>query len=130
MKRQGKGKIINIGSMTSLFGLGKAVPYACSKMGILSLTYSLALAWARDRINVNCILPGWIDTPLTVSARRDMPGLGEFVDGRTPLGRWGQPEDFLGVAAFLASDAADFITGEYIRIDGGWGQHGNTVSFR
>ncbi len=130
MKQQGKGKIINIGSMTTLFGLGKAVPYGCSKMGILSMTYSLALAWARDNISVNCILPGWIDTPLTVSARRDFPGLGEFVEERTPVGRWGQPEDFMGVAAFLASDASDFITGEYLRVDGGWAQHGNTVSFK
>ncbi len=129
MKEQGKGKIINIGSMTSLFGLGKAVPYACSKMGILSMTYSLALAWARDNIYVNCILPGWIDTPLSVSARRDLPGLGEFVEERTPIGRWGQPTDFMGVAAFLASDASDFVTGEYLRVDGGWAQHTNTVSF-
>jgi 2-dehydro-3-deoxy-D-gluconate 5-dehydrogenase len=130
MKQQGKGKIINIGSMTSLLGLGKAVPYAASKMGILSLTYSLALAWAKDGIYVNCILPGWIDTPLTVTARRDFPGLGEFVEERTPLARWGQPEDFIGPAAFLASDASDFVTGEYLRIDGGWAQHGNTVSFK
>lgn len=130
MKRQGKGKIINTGSMTSIFGLGKAVPYACSKMGILSMTYSLALAWAKDHIYVNCILPGWIDTALTVTARRDFPGLSEFVEERTPLARWGKPEDFMGVAAFLASDASDFITGESLRVDGGWAQHGNTVSFK
>lgn len=130
MKKQGKGKIINIGSMTSIFGLGKAVPYGCSKMGILSMTYSLALAWARDSINVNCILPGWIDTPLTVTAKRDFPGLQEFVEDRTPVGRWGAPPDFMGVAAFLASDASDFITGESLRVDGGWAQHTNTVSFK
>jgi len=130
MKQQGKGKIINTGSMTSLLGLGGAVPYGCSKMGILSMTYSLALAWARDNIFVNCILPGWIDTPLTVTARRDFPGLNEFVQERTPMGRWGVPADFMGVAAFLASDASDFINGEYLRVDGGWAQHGNTVSFK
>ncbi len=129
MKRQARGKIINTGSMTSLYGLGKAVPYACSKMGILSLTYSLALAWARDGIFVNCILPGWIDTPLTVQARKDFPGLTGFVEERTPLGRWGAPADFMGIAAFLASSASDFITGEYFRVDGGFAQHGNTVSF-
>lgn len=129
MKKQGKGKIINTGSMTSLIGLGKAVPYGVSKMGILSMTYSMALAWARDHIYVNCILPGWIDTPLTKTARRDFPGLSEFVEERTPMGRWGEPADFMGIAAFLASDASDFITGEYIRVDGGFAQHGNTVSF-
>jgi 2-deoxy-D-gluconate 3-dehydrogenase len=130
MKQQGKGKILNTGSMTSLFGLGKAVPYACSKMGILSMTYSLALAWAKDHITVNCILPGWIDTALTVQARKDFPGLSDFVEARTPLARWGKPEDFMGIAAFLASDAADFITGESVRVDGGWAQHANTVSFK
>ena len=130
MKQQGKGKIINTGSMTSLLGLGGGVPYGCSKMGILSMTYSLALAWARDNIYVNCILPGWIDTALTVTARRDFPGLAEFVEERTPIARWGKPEDFMGVAAFLASDASDFITGEYVRVDGGFAQHGNTVSFK
>ena len=130
MKHQGKGKIINTGSMTSLFGLGGALPYGCSKMGILSMTYSLALAWARDNIYVNCILPGWIDTALTVQARKDFPGLQEFVEERTPVARWGKPEDFMGAAAFLASDASDFITGEYLRVDGGWAQHGNTVSFK
>jgi len=130
MKSQGKGKIINTGSMTSIFGLGGAVPYGCSKMGILSMTYSLALAWARDHINVNCILPGWIDTALTKQARKDFPGLNEFVENRTPEGRWGVPEDFMGTAAFLASDASDFITGESLRVDGGWAQHANIVSFK
>ncbi len=129
MKQQGKGKIINIGSMTSLFGIGKALLYACSKAGLLSMTYSLALAWAREGINVNCILPGWIVTPLTTAAQRDLPGLQEFVEERTPLGRWGQPNDLAGAAMFLASDASDFITGESLRVDGGWAQHTNTVSF-
>jgi len=129
MKAQGRGKIINTGSATSLLGLGKAVPYACSKMGILSLTYSLALAWARDGIFVNCIIPGWIDTPLTEQARKDFPGLSDYVESRTPMGRWGQKTDFMGIAAFLASAASDYVTGEYFRIDGGYCQHGNTVSF-
>ena len=129
MKAQGRGKIINTGSATSLLGLGKAVPYAASKMGILSLTYSLALAWARDGIFVNCIIPGWIDTPLTEQARKDFPGLSDFVEERTPMGRWGQKDDFMGIAAFLASAASDYVTGEYFRIDGGYCQHGNTVSF-
>jgi len=126
MKAAGGGKIINIGSMTSLFGLGRVAAYACSKMGILSLTYSLALAWAADNIQVNAILTGWIDTPLTVSARKDFPGLNDFVCRRTPAGRWGKPADFAGAAIFLASDASGFVTAEYLRVDGGFGQGGNT----
>lgn len=128
MKKAGGGKIINIGSMTSLYGLAKVAPYACSKMGILSLTYSLGLAWAKDNIQVNALLPGWIDTPLTVSARRDFPGLDEFVCTRTPAARWGKPTDFAGVAVFLASNASDFITAEYIRVDGGFGQGCNSLN--
>jgi len=130
MKEQGKGKIINIGSVASLYGVGKTIAYGCSKMGLLSMTYSLALAWAKDRIYVNCILPGWIDTPLSVSARRAFPGLSDFVEERTPMARWGKPEDFMGAAMFLASDASDFVTGEYLRVDGGFAQHANTVSFK
>ena len=128
MKQAGGGKIINVGSMSSLFGLAKVLPYACSKAGMVSLTYTLALAWAKDDIQVNAILPGWIDTPLTISARRDFPGLDEFVRHRTPAGRWGAPTDFAGAAVFLASRASDFITGEYLKVDGGFGQGTLTVS--
>jgi len=128
MKQAGGGKIINIGSMTSLFGLAKVAPYACSKMGIVSLTYTLSLAWAKDNIQVNAILPGWIDTPLTVSARRDFPGLDDFVLQRTPVGRWGKPSDFAAAAIFLASSASDFITAEYIRVDGGFAQGANSMN--
>ncbi|HUU64936.1 MAG TPA: glucose 1-dehydrogenase [Dehalococcoidales bacterium] len=128
MKQAGGGKIISIGSMTSLFGLAKVAPYACSKMGIVSLTYTLSLAWAKDNIQVNAILPGWIDTPLSVSARRDFPGLDEFICHRTPAGRWGTPTDFAGAAVFLASRASDFITGEYLKVDGGFAQGTITVS--
>jgi len=126
MKEAGGGKIINIGSMTSIFGLAKTLVYACTKMGILSMTYSLALAWAKDNIQVNALLPGWIDTPLTVSARKDFPGLNDFVRARVPAGRWGKPSDFTGAAIFLASHASDFITADYIRVDGGFAQSGNT----
>jgi 2-deoxy-D-gluconate 3-dehydrogenase len=128
MKAASGGKIINIGSMTSLFGHAKVAAYACSKMGILSLTYTLALAWAKDNIQVNALLPGWIDTPLTISARMDFPGLDDFVKIRTPANRWGKPADFAGVATFLASDASNFITAEYIRIDGGFAQGCNSLN--
>jgi 2-deoxy-D-gluconate 3-dehydrogenase len=122
MKKVGGGKIINIGSMTSLFGGAKVPVYACSKAGIVQLTYSLAIAWATDNIQVNALLPGWIETPLTVSTRKLFPGIDDHVLNRTPAGRWGKPKDFAGVAVFLASRASDFITAEYIKVDGGHAQ--------
>jgi len=120
MKRAGSGKIINIGSMTSILGGAKLAPYGASKGGIVQLTRSLAVAWAPDNIQVNAILPGWINTDLTVQARRDMPGLEERVVARTPAGRWGEPDDIKGVALFLASRASDFVTGTALPVDGGF----------
>jgi len=120
MKAGGGGKIINIGSMTSIFGGAKLAPYGASKGGIVQLTRSLAAAWAQDNIQVNAILPGWIDTDLTVQARKDLPGLNERVIDRTPAGRWGLPSDFAGMAALLSSPASDFITGTAIPVDGGY----------
>ncbi|MBI5968682.1 MAG: glucose 1-dehydrogenase [Deltaproteobacteria bacterium] len=120
MKRAGGGKIINIGSMTSILGGAKLAPYGASKGGIVQLTRSLAVAWAPDNIQVNAILPGWINTDLTVQARRDMPGLEERVVARTPAGRWGEPDDLKGVAVFLASRASDFVTGTALPVDGGF----------
>ena len=87
MKRAGGGKIINIGSMTSIFGVPFAVPYSASKGGIVQLTKSLATAWAKDNIQVNAVLPGWIDTDLTRKAREQVSGLHERVLDRTPTGR-------------------------------------------
>jgi 2-deoxy-D-gluconate 3-dehydrogenase len=127
MKKAGGGKIISIGSMTSLFGLPRVLCYGVSKAGIVQMTYTLALAWAKDNIQVNAILPGWIETPLTISARKDLAGLDDFVLDRVPAGRWGVPGDFAGVAVFLASKASDFVTAEYIKVDGGFGQGTNTV---
>ena len=124
MKRGGGGKIINIGSMYSIFGAAYAVPYAASKGGLVQLTKSLAAAWATDNIQVNAVLPGWIDTELTRDARREVAGLHERVLTRTPAGRWGEPEDLAGIAVFLASSAADFITGAAIPVDGGFSASG------
>jgi 2-deoxy-D-gluconate 3-dehydrogenase len=121
MKCKG-GKIINTGSLTSLIGSARTSPYAASKAGVLQLTRSLAVAWAPDNIQVNAILPGYIATPLTVQARKDFPGLDEHVLQRTPAGRWGTPEDFAGPAVFLASKASDFVTGEFLVVDGGYTQ--------
>ncbi len=124
MQAAGAGKIINTGSMMSLFGSSFATAYAASKGGIVQMTKSLAIAWAKDNIQVNAILPGWIDTNLTRAARAEVGGLHERVLARTPAGRWGGPADFGGIAVFLASPAADFVTGTSIAVDGGWSIQG------
>jgi 2-deoxy-D-gluconate 3-dehydrogenase len=123
MKKNGGGKIINIGSMFALFGSGYAAPYAASKGALVQLTKSLAVAWARDNIQVNAVLPGWIDSELTRDARRQVAGLHERVLARTPAGRWGVPGDLAGIAVFLAA-ASDFITGAAIPVDGGFSAMG------
>ncbi len=120
LQRAGGGKIINIGSMLSIFGASFAPAYGASKGGVVQLTRSLASAWARDNIQVNAVLPGWIDTELTQQARRDVSGLNERVLARTPARRWGRSEDLAGVAVFLASAASDFVTGTAIPVDGGY----------
>jgi 2-deoxy-D-gluconate 3-dehydrogenase len=120
MKKAGGGKIINIGSMTSILGGAKLSAYGASKGGIVQLTRSQAVAWAPDNIQVNAILPGWINTDLTIGARRDLPGLHERVLSRTPAGRWGEPADLMGAAVFLASAASDFVTGVALPVDGGF----------
>jgi 2-deoxy-D-gluconate 3-dehydrogenase len=120
MKSAGGGKIINIGSMTSIFGLAKAPVYGASKGGIVQLTRSLAVAWGPDKIQVNALLPGWIDTDLTKTSRQEIPTLNQSVLSRTPAGRWGEPADVAGVAVFLASRASDFVTGVALPVDGGF----------
>jgi 2-deoxy-D-gluconate 3-dehydrogenase len=86
----------------------------------VQFTKSLAIAWAKDRIQVNAVLPGWIDTELTASARAQVAGLNDRVLARTPAGRWGVPQDLAGIAVFLASAASDFVTGAAIPVDGGY----------
>ena len=120
MLKAGGGKIINIGSMMSNFASSYATPYAASKGAIVQLARSFAVAWAKDNIQVNTILPGWIDTELTRKAREQVPGLHEKVLARTPVQRWGEPGDFAGIAVFLAAPASDFITGAAIAVDGGY----------
>jgi len=120
MKAAGGGKIINIGSMTSIFGAAKVMLYATSKGGIVQMGRCMANAWARDNIQVNAILPGFIDTDLTRKARKDIPELEERVTTRTPVGRWGEPDDLAGTAVFLASRASDFVTGVALPVDGGF----------
>ena len=113
------GSIVNTASMLTFQGSPFVPGYAASKGGVGQLTKSLAAAWASDGIRVNAIAPGWIETdltrPLVEDAARSAPIL-----ARTPMARWGQPEDIGGVAVFLASDAARFVTGAIVPVDGGY----------
>jgi len=124
LKQAGGGKIINIGSMMSIFGANFAPVYGASKGGIVQLTRSLAVAWAPDNIQVNAVLPGWIDTDLTRTAREHVAGLNERVLARTPARRWGTGEDLAGIAVFFSSPASDFITGTALPVDGGYSVQG------
>ncbi len=123
MKAQGGGKIVMIGSMMSIFGASFSAPYSSSKGGIVQLAKSLASSWAKDNIQVNTVLPGWIDTALTIKAREQVDGLHQRVLDRTPAGRWGKPEDHAGIAVFLAGSGSDFVTGTSIPVDGGFSVH-------
>ena len=122
MKKAGGGKIINIASINSghPFGMAYGTAYCSSKGGVIGITKSTALAWVKDNIQVNAINPGWIDTEITVGARRDVPGLNEKVLARAPAERWGKAEEMAGAAMFLASPASDFVTGTAIPVDGGY----------
>ena len=124
MKKAGAGKMVNIGSMMSIFGASFTTAYAASKGGIVQMTRAMATAWARDNIQVNAVLPGWIDTALTRGAREQVKGLHESVLRRTPAGRWGEPRDLSGIAVFLCSAASDFVTGTAIPVDGGYSSQG------
>lgn len=124
MLAAGGGKIINIGSMMSIFGAGFATAYAASKGGIVQMTKALASAWAKDNIQVNAVLPGWIDTDLTKRARSEVSGLNSMVLMRTPARRWGTPADMAGIGVFFASKASDFVTGTAVPVDGGYSSQG------
>jgi gluconate 5-dehydrogenase len=113
------GRIINIGSLACHAARPTIAAYACSKMGLLGLTKTLAVEWAGYGINVNAIGPGYIATELTAPLRKD-PDFDRWVLAKTPLGRWGTPQDLAGAAVLLASKAGDFITGQIFYIDGGW----------
>ncbi len=113
------GSIINVASVTSLFGSPRVPAYAASKGAVVQLTKSLAIAWAPDAIRVNAVAPGWIESNMTAGHVTDPIRSGEILR-RTPMGRWGTPADIAGPMMFLASDAARFITGATLYVDGGY----------
>jgi len=118
MIRQKSGKIINIASMYSFFGSGLVPSYSAAKGAIVQLTKSMAIEFAPHNIQVNAIAPGWIETDMTAPVRTTP--MNDEILARTPAGRWGQPEEVAGAAVYLASRASDFVTGDTIRVDGGY----------
>ena len=120
MKQINGGKIINVGSRYSVFGADWAAAYSSSKAGLVQLSKSLATSWAKDNIQVNTILPGWIKTDLTSPIESLFPDRFDIINRRIPIGRWGEPEDLIGVTIFLASFASNYLTGTSIPVDGGY----------
>ena len=117
--RGGGGKLVGIASVGSMHGIPRGENYSASKAGICALIRSLAVEFARHDVQANAILPGWIDTDMTVAVQQ-WDKLNQAVLQRTPMRRWGKPEDFEGIAVYLASPASRFHTGDVIRIDGGY----------
>ena len=116
---QTRGSIVNLASMLSFFGGARVPGYSASKGGVAQLTKSLALAWAAEGIRVNAVAPGWINTSFTEALQQDAARSAQIL-GRTPMARWGTPEEIAGPVLFLASEAASFITGAILNVDGGY----------
>ncbi len=114
-----RGSIVNIASMLTFFGGPRVPAYSASKGGIAQLTRSLAVAWAPDGIRVNAVAPGWIRTPMTQALQEDTARSAALL-ARTPMGRWGRPEDVAGPVLFLCSESAAFVTGAVLPVDGGY----------
>jgi NAD(P)-dependent dehydrogenase (short-subunit alcohol dehydrogenase family) len=119
MLARGSGKVINMASILGTVALPTQLAYASSKGGVIQMTKVMALEWAKQGVQVNAIGPTYFETPLVAQLRND-PERFNFIVDRTPMGRWGQPEELAGIVIFLASRASDFITGQTIFIDGGW----------
>jgi NAD(P)-dependent dehydrogenase (short-subunit alcohol dehydrogenase family) len=113
------GKVINVSSIFGAVGMDKQLAYASSKGGVAQLTKVLAIEWAKHGVNVNAVGPTYFETPLVASIRHD-PERFAFINERTPMGRWGQPEELVGTIVYLASAASDFVTGQTVYVDGGW----------
>jgi NAD(P)-dependent dehydrogenase (short-subunit alcohol dehydrogenase family) len=114
-----KGKVINVSSIFGAVGMNNQLAYASSKGGVGMMTKVMAIEWAKDGVNVNAIAPTYFETPLVAALRND-PERFRFINERTPMGRWGQPEELEGTIVWLASHASDFVTGQTIFVDGGW----------
>ncbi len=119
MLKKGRGKIINVASVLAFQGGLNVAAYVASKHGLVGLTKALANDWASKGINVNAIAPSFFVTDFTEAIQKD-PERSKSITGRTPLGRWGMPEDIVGAAVFLAASASDFINGVTLPVDGGW----------
>jgi len=119
MIKQKSGKIVNIASIAGEFAFGQSVAYNSSKAGIILLTKTLAIDWAKHNIQVNAIAPGVFETPMTSGLLKD-EGFKGTIKSRVPLGRSGEPNELVGTAVFLASDASSYVTGSVITVDGGW----------
>ena len=119
LKASGRGRIINVASLGSFLAFHQVAAYCAAKAGLLSLTRSLACEWARDGICVNAIAPGVFPSELNSEFVLDTPR-GQEILLRTPMGRFGKPEELVGVAVLLASDSASFLTGQCIAVDGGY----------
>ena len=115
-----RGALVVVSSVAALGGSVRNSSYSASKGGVVQLTKSLAVAWAPHGIQVNSILPGFIDTDLTRAGRIKTPEMFARIESDTPAGRWGIPDDLAGLAVFLASSASDFVTGTAIPVDGGY----------
>lgn len=115
---RGRGKIINIGSLTSELARATVIPYTVAKGGIKMLTRGMAAEWAKSGIQANAIGPGYMLTDMNEALVND-PKFDAWVKGRTPAGRWGKPEELIGAAVFLASRASDYVNGQIIYVDGG-----------
>ena len=122
LKAQGYGRVVNIGSLLSILGMAERTPYAVSKGGVLALTRVLALEWAPAGITVNCIIPGVFATEINRAQLQD-PEIRAGVAAKVPLGRWGDPAELAAMALYLASDAASYVTGAALTVDGGWSVH-------
>ncbi len=116
---RGHGKVINVSSIFGAVGMNNQLAYASSKGGVVQMTKVMAIEWAPHGVTVNAIAPTYFETPL-VAALRDDPERFRFINERTPMGRWGQPEELEGTVVYLASRASDFVTGQTLYVDGGW----------